>query len=713
MSTSWTLTVGAVTKSLAAWGVSSATLEFRSRDADTLTLRLDGTLADANPVFAYGAEATLTKHVTDDEAEPPTTTDTTWFVGTCTTLHRSSAPSEESHEYQFAGPWWRLGRQVFMQDWQMYRGGSIQNTPMPDLLLNIDEAGLPLSTQDQIAAVITWAASCGISVQNPDPLDYPLLIICVDEARDLFCTDVIQRELRWAPDAVTWFDYTTTPPTFRCLQRPSLSSVSLALWDLENHESIQITRRDDLTITEAYLVYSRRDNVDDTPTNALFVDIYPPASTGQSARPLVASIDLEGYSSSSAKFHVESATLPATSGTEATRIAWWQLKEPLFSSPKVKSTTLHITSATLYDESGNDITSSLATWPYELIDGQIPVGMTFSGNPAAVMTATVKAVATYSLYLDDAQKQLSEVRRKELSCRVKLTNVPTGDYKVMQTSTAGEDPPSGLASALYTSLGTAQFEGSVVYTQDEVTGLVRPGNKLNLTGGRAEWATMDAAVQSVREDIVTGRTTVNFGPAPKFSLQDFLELLRATRARRVWTNPEVRVTGTAGNRDSVALGKTLPRENTTSGLGGYNVHTVAGEPDGSSQRVQIQAHATDSHLTISRIDADADPVSGKGKIVLALADCIKADETEKEVRIREKGGGLVMCSPDFTPGGSNIPVEYDSTATYDRGAEVGISDPGPHAGSYVCLVDGTTSTNPPWEGGSWYRRPIGFGPYYT
>lgn len=703
---SWTFTCSGTTQSLAAWGIDAATLDFRSRADDVLSLHLGGTSATDEPVFAYGATGTLTRIVTDGG----TVTPTIWFTGTCTTLHRSSNAQAEGQQYQFSGPWWRLARQPFMVNWKCWRAGLIQNTPMPDLLLNVDLLGAPVGTRAQIGAVIDWAVACGIAVQNPGTLDYPSLIICIDEARDLFCADVIERQLRWAPDAVTWFDYSTTPPTFRCLRRDALAPVTLALFDLTNHESIEITRRDDLTITEAYLVYKRIDNIDDTPTLKQFLDIYPGGSTGTSARPLVASVDLPGYSSSTAQFTVTSASLPATSGTESARIAWWKLKEPLFKSAYLKSDTLHIDSAVLTAEDGTVITSSLSTYPYELLDGQIPNGMYFGGAAAEVIEATVKATATYELYLDTAQNQLSEQRRKEISCRVKLTNVPTGDYRVLQSSSTGEDMPSGLAAALYTGLGTAQYEGSVSFVSSEVAGLVRVGNTLNLSGGRTEWASMAATVQSVREDIVQGRTTVQFGPTPRFSLSDFLDLLRATRSRRVWTNPDLRNTGQPGARDSVTLGKTLPRENTTAGMGAYAVHTTAGEVDESGNRVQIQAHAGDSKLKMSRIGSAGADVSGKGKIVLDLADTVKADETEKEVKIREKGSGLVMCSDDFTAGGFAFD-EWVNTRTYAAGECVSWSTFGPTMGMYQATLDGRTGATPPWEGVGWKKFPNGSGPW--
>lgn len=92
-----------------------------------------------------------------------------------------------------------------------------------------------------------------------------------------------------------------------------------------------------------------------------------------------------------------------------------------------------------------------------------------------------------------------------------------------------EPVPSGLAAAFYASLATLQFEGELITKEIECTGDLRPGKKLNLDNGRTAWASMDAQIQTVSEDLLQGMTTVSFGPASHLTPQDFVNMLLFNR----------------------------------------------------------------------------------------------------------------------------------------------------------------------------------------
>jgi hypothetical protein len=79
------------------------------------------------------------------------------------------------------------------------------------------------------------------------------------------------------------------------------------------------------------------------------------------------------------------------------------------------------------------------------------------------------------------------------------------------------------------------------------------GNALNLSGGRAEWESMAAPVQTVTEDVDAGRTEVGFGPPAHLSPQDLVELLRGTRRRNASSSGSggERTTGTPGKSANV------------------------------------------------------------------------------------------------------------------------------------------------------------------
>jgi len=92
-----------------------------------------------------------------------------------------------------------------------------------------------------------------------------------------------------------------------------------------------------------------------------------------------------------------------------------------------------------------------------------------------------------------------------------------------------DEPITGIAAALYASLSTLAYEGELTLCEEEITGTIRPGDLLNLSGGRSEWSTMAAQVHSVQWHPQTGRTRISFGPSLHLSVGDFADLLREVR----------------------------------------------------------------------------------------------------------------------------------------------------------------------------------------
>lgn len=94
-----------------------------------------------------------------------------------------------------------------------------------------------------------------------------------------------------------------------------------------------------------------------------------------------------------------------------------------------------------------------------------------------------------------------------------------------------EPVPIGLATQYYNSLNFVAWEGEIGLQERECSGLVRPGQKLLLSNGRAEWATMLAVVQEVTEELDTGRTTIQLGLPAYLGANDFVDLMTKVRER--------------------------------------------------------------------------------------------------------------------------------------------------------------------------------------
>lgn len=87
----------------------------------------------------------------------------------------------------------------------------------------------------------------------------------------------------------------------------------------------------------------------------------------------------------------------------------------------------------------------------------------------------------------------------------------------------------GIAAKLYAALNPLSWAGQL--TCDESIAalpLIRPGQVVNITGGNAEWATMNAVVAAVELSATpeADTCTIELGPPPPFGPQDFMELFR-------------------------------------------------------------------------------------------------------------------------------------------------------------------------------------------
>lgn len=105
---------------------------------------------------------------------------------------------------------------------------------------------------------------------------------------------------------------------------------------------------------------------------------------------------------------------------------------------------------------------------------------------------------------------------------------------VLRLSGAGdgaEPVPAGLALNYYNSLATLQWEGTVVLREADPAFDLMPGKVLNLSNGKAAWASMKAVIQSVTIDQLTRQTTVEFGPAAQLGPQDLLDQVRLQKGQ--------------------------------------------------------------------------------------------------------------------------------------------------------------------------------------
>ena len=122
--------------------------------------------------------------------------------------------------------------------------------------------------------------------------------------------------------------------------------------------------------------------------------------------------------------------------------------------------------------------------------------------------------------------------RKKLTFSAKSTDATTKTYRRLTSWIAAEPVPASLATSLYTSWNRLHYDGSIVIHSQNPSIDARPGRLLRVTGGLAEWETMDAVVQSVDIDLASGKATIATGTCGRLEADNLMAVYRAARGRR-------------------------------------------------------------------------------------------------------------------------------------------------------------------------------------
>ena len=637
----WTIANAGTEKTLADWGLSNPVRTLVSQGQDELTLKASSASVDSTPAFAYQSTITLYRNrtITNTGGVLTYSGGTIWFVGLVLQTPRIGAAGDEGISYKAAGPWWYLDNIVFQQVYKNVFLGLVSGSPTygnensSHLFLNQGfTTSAPfwgkITSGDQITAALNWALA-PFSSGAPFQIGTigPALDIPIDEVRDITCAEVIRKMLRWSPDAVTWFDYTTSPPTFNCVQKASLSAVNLALTDgiLEN---LALNPRYDIQRSGVQIFYEQNTTVNGQSVLNLGLDQYPatlPSSAIAQFSLLQFTIDLQGLNAS-----VTSATL-AVDAINATSSGWWTTRHPQYKSGDTVDDISSITvdGASLV-RATSDGSSDLG-YTNELTTGQIAPWMSFGAQ-----RITLKIAATITLSNGTVHNNVP------LSYQCMSTNATSGTFYNETIATYPEPVPSGLAQNIYNAISVLQYDGTFTLLEAECSGSVGIGNTVNVTGSSiTAWSTMAAQVQKIVENLETGRTTVEIGPAKHLGAGELLDLLRVSRNRRIQSSYLMRPNGNAAsnNGGQIALGNNTPEKNSVVGHGAANPHIVSQNKDGTGYNIQFSSTSSDS---IFKMLTNA---SGTGNKVQAQLSQITGESSAVVIQLRKVSYLSAGCTP--------------------------------------------------------------------
>lgn len=586
MPVEWTIEkVGGLTQSVEAWGLSEPRLNFMSQASDTLTLRAGGRAVDATPVFAVGDTIKLKR----DGA--------VYFVGRVIDVPGVGDGAGENQSVTAAGPWWYLDNLVFQQQWKITNllGGTTM-VRKSKLILFVDENGVAKNVRQQIEEILDYVLEVAGS---PAPFQYAVnagleFAAPFDPVQDVTCGEALRRCLRWAPDAVTWVNYATTPPTLNVAPRSALVAKSFAVPG--DVESVALKPRYDLQVPEVVLKFEQVTTIDGVTWENVTLDVYPPGATAEAFGAVLATVNLKGFAASYVSQQVKTETLPV----DLNDVAWWTKKKPELAS--VTSLTI-AGGARALDNPGDQ-----PNLTRELVEGAIADWMS---EDASQETWTARASYTFT----GPTGGVVVVKDQVIAVRLVATSATTKTYKKLDSFSPAEPVPTGLAQKLYTALNTLHYEGAIALRYDEVNAPVRVGNVLNVTGAAAAWAMMAAMVGQVMEDLDSGRVEVTVGPPPHLSAGDLVELLRANRHRSFSGDWQLRSSGQQVTGGEQELPHKAVRENSTGGgPGGFAaIVMVVG-----SQTVTIDPAniSPQLHATFREVDVCENGVAKKAKVLM-------------------------------------------------------------------------------------------------
>lgn len=550
MSSVWTLRdANGVEKAVVDWGLRELTRERINQAADVVSFRADGRASDADPLFAHGSTVQLFRNGTP------------WFYGRVVQAPGRASAKAEDQLYRLAGPWWYLENLIFQQVWQTTNGVDVTLVPTNKsrLVLGQKSDGTKLTTGAAILEVLAYATArrvpLTVGAVTPDAL------APYAEALDESCAAVIRNFLRWTPDAVAAFDYTTAPyPTLSILRRADVTAMSLPAYGAPVSK-LDLTPRHDLQAPAVVLKFEQTNDIDHDTFTSLTVQSAPTTATGDELGALVMTLDLAGARATYQKQNVRTGLIPQ-SDTSTGVIAWWKGKFPWLQDFADADLTVVAGSQTVAIENpANYPGIALSNVPNELLEGSVATWMDVVAAPLLV-----NATLQYTGADTDASAEVwGATKQRALYTRVIGTNAETQLYSRLTSATEAEPVPTGLAQALYDATGILQYDGVVELTEEECSGVGTPGAPLNLTGGRSEWASMAAQIQRVEENVDLGLTRLTVGPAKHLGHADLAALLRVNRQRRISYRLNERTSGHAnGNAAKVQGGDQLPRSDSVS-----------------------------------------------------------------------------------------------------------------------------------------------------
>jgi hypothetical protein len=470
--------------------------------------------------------------------------------------------NEENHLYTVVSPWYDLPRTLYQQEWTVWDG------------------------------------------------------TCVNEGA-ITCAEIIQKAIRWAKDAVAYFDYTTSPPTLNVRQPANLPAVTKPLASSFNDSNGFPgfnAAPGGLGVSPA--TFAQGGSMPGPPSGYDTVPADEP--TGVAVVPVP--IQLVGFKINYIEQQVTTVSIDTSSQS------WWTSH---------CAAEFNRTGLTVLDGPYNN---TAPTYPNEIVRGSFAAWMGAQNKHA--MQETVYADIDIQFTDPNTGSVIKETRH--LSANITSSDIATGGvtFQNVTSFSLGEPlPPIGLPLAYLQSLTPAQWEGTCTIVEQECSGSVTPGKVLNISGAGVPpaWSSMNAMVAAVDEDWDTGETRITLGIPRHLSVADMIELANVSRWRNEGApgNFFIRAGGYTADGNAGLLPDTPP----AASLSGA---AASGAPD---KLVLADSEEPGQSVTI-------DPSTPHVQVVDSDGNTITLDASVPKVAIAYAGAGTIDCDASELPSGT-------------------------------------------------------------
>ena len=538
-----------------------ARLHFGSREADSLSF-------PTLPVGTLAAGDMVKVTYTHDDGEGAVATQTV-FLGTVEKrVRRKTGGSEQTETVTVLGPWSKMARLVYRQNWASWVKPVADTDPYlgtkysSRLILNETQQGLPQNLNSELAEIANHAAhACGYEVGD---IDVSTQCLPSDECRDITVSDAIRRELRLYPKVVTRFDYSGATPTL------VIGRGSAASYDVADKTEREI-EYDEHPITGVDLEIETTGTID----GSEYRDIsHQTAGDTTAGNPdcLYATLQIRGASANATYQTFESVTeeIPANLND----VTWWKQKHPRLANvapAAIKSITEGMRTPSAYPR----ISAATAG---ELKEAHL-------GCEVSKFTCKVTIETT-----DDKEENVF-LTAHFLTTNAEGTKEHPKTYRWLAESSteSGEYVPAGLAEAIL-----AERCGSI--RSEKMT--VRLGETFPAIGDTITDEGQTLPLQSIDVDCADLTAELSFGAPEYLSPEDMASLLSNFRNKRTTSSSSIRKTAkTEDLGTNIELGG-IPPLSSTEFEPGKKAKTTIKSSSGSGGTVKIDSSKVDAGKTV-------------------------------------------------------------------------------------------------------------------